>query len=161
MALVHEYLYANERLDRVNFGKYAQQLAEELQSSYARSGLVVVSVEAEPLDLPVGSAIPCGLILTELLTNSLKYAYPNGEGGEIKVGFARLESGLISLSCRDAGSGVAKNFDWQNAETSAADCKDPGQADGRRIDAGWEPRWGMLPRCGSLAKKELATNEHE
>src|SRR5579863_5937607 len=72
MALIHEYLYATEHLDRVNFGKYLQQLANELCMSYAiKSDLVGVHIEAQDIELPVDRAIPCGLILNELLSNAL------------------------------------------------------------------------------------------
>ncbi len=55
--------------------------------------------------------IPCGLILNELLSNALKYAYPSGGTGEISVQLAQLESGDISLSCEDRGAGIPTSFD--------------------------------------------------
>jgi two-component sensor histidine kinase len=116
MALIHEYLYANEHLDRVNFGDYVRQLARELCAAYAmESDLVSVAVEAYDIDVPVHRAIPCGLILHELLSNALKYAYPHGGSGEIAVRFVRLESGEFSLSCQDRGVGIPEGFDWQSS----------------------------------------------
>jgi PAS domain S-box-containing protein len=118
MALIHEYLYSTERLDRVNFGRYLEQLANELCASYAiKADLVTIAVDAEEIDVPVHRAIPCGLILNELLSNALKYAVPNGRSGEIHVRFARLPSGLLSLSCQDGGVGMPENFDWKNAKS--------------------------------------------
>jgi PAS domain S-box-containing protein len=115
MALIHEYLYATEHLDHVNFGAYLQQLANELCVSYAiRPDLVGVSVEAQDIELPVDRAIPCGLILNELLSNALKYGFPDGRSGRIGVNFARHESGGLSLSCRDDGVGIPEDLDWQN-----------------------------------------------
>jgi PAS domain S-box-containing protein len=115
MALIHEYLYASDNLDRVNFGKYVEQLANELCVSYAiESNLVSVIVEAEEIELPVHRAIPCGLILNELLSNTMKYGFPNGRSGRIRVCFARLESGGLSLSCQDDGVGIPESFDWKN-----------------------------------------------
>jgi PAS domain S-box-containing protein len=117
MALVHEYLYSTEHLDRVNFGKYVQQLAHELCTSYLISDLVGIEIEAEEIDLPVHRAIPCGLILNELLSNALKYGFPGGRSGKITVRFARLETGELSLSCQDDGVGVPESFDWQHSRS--------------------------------------------
>ncbi|HMF78150.1 MAG TPA: PAS domain S-box protein [Bryobacteraceae bacterium] len=118
MALIHEYLYATGHLDRVNFGKYVQQLASEICMSYAMvSDRLAVAIEAEEIDLPVHRAIPCGLILNELLSNAFKHAFPDGRGGKINVRLARLEAGEISLSCEDDGVGVPESFDWRNSKS--------------------------------------------
>jgi PAS domain S-box-containing protein len=118
MALIHEYLYGTEHLDRVNFGEYLQQLANELRISYAiRPDLVGIRIEAQDIELPVDRAIPCGLILNELLSNALKYGFPDGRRGQIGVHFARHESGGLSLSCRDDGVGIPENLDWQNPKS--------------------------------------------
>jgi PAS domain S-box-containing protein len=115
MAMVHEYLYATEHLDRVNFGKYVLELSNELCASYLISDLVIIAIEAEEIDLPVDRAIPCGLILNELLSNALKYGFPGGRSGKVTVRFARLETGELSLSCQDDGIGVLESFDWQHS----------------------------------------------
>ena len=61
-------------------------------------------------------AIPCGLILNELLTNALKYAFPGGRQGEIQVQLRRIEAGEILLACRgQTGVGVPEELDWQNS----------------------------------------------
>ena len=118
MALIHEYLYATEHLDRVNFGEYVHQLSHELGASYSiESDLVTVEVEAEDIDLPVHRAIPCGLILNELLSNALKYAFPDGRAGTIRVRFGRLESGGYSMVCSDDGIGIPEDFDWRNSSS--------------------------------------------
>ena len=131
MALIHEYLYATEYLDRVNFPQYLQRLADELCVSYAKSsGLVVINIGGGDLigagnivmgsgdiELPVNRAIPCGLILNELLSNALKYAFPDGRAGRIEIRFARLESGTLVLSCQDDGVGLPATLDWKNPQT--------------------------------------------
>jgi two-component sensor histidine kinase len=118
MALIHEYLYATEHLDRVNFGRYVQQLSSELSASYAvESDLVTVRVEAEEIDLPVHRAIPCGLILNELLSNAFKYAFRDGRSGEIVVRFAREDAEMLILSCTDDGVGIPETFDWENPKS--------------------------------------------
>jgi PAS domain S-box-containing protein len=118
MALIHEHLYATEDLTGLNFGDYAQQLASELCISFAiDSERLTVLVDAQPLELGVNRAIPCGLILNELLTNAIKYAYPGGRHGEIRIRFARAAAGRMSLSCEDDGVGSPEAFDWQKARS--------------------------------------------
>jgi two-component sensor histidine kinase len=116
MARIHEFLYATEHLDRVAFGKYVAQLSKELSASYSiASDLIAIRIHADDIDLPVHQAIPCGLILNELLSNALKYAFPGGRTGKILVRFIRLESGALSLSCTDDGIGIPESFNWQNS----------------------------------------------
>jgi two-component sensor histidine kinase len=111
MALIHEHLYGTEHLDGLNFAEYAEQLTNELCVSFAVDpARIFVTVEAEPLKLGVDVALPCALILNELLTNAIKYAYPHGRSGRIVVCFARLESGDLCLSCRDDGAGLPPGF---------------------------------------------------
>jgi PAS domain S-box-containing protein len=118
MALIHEYLYSTQHLDRVNFGQYVQQLARELCVTYAvEADMVSVDIEAEEIELGVHRAIPCGLILNELLSNALKYAFPDGRPGRIEVRFCRLESGELSLACQDDGIGMPQGFDWHNSQS--------------------------------------------
>ena len=74
-----------------------------------------LSVEAESIDLPVTFAIPCGLILNELVSNAFKHGFPNERAGTIMVRFTRLESGRLALVCSDDGVGIPEGFDWQNA----------------------------------------------
>lgn len=116
MALIHEHLYGTEHLDSVNFAEYAQQLSGELYTSFVGGyGLVSVTVDAQPLELGVDRAIPCGLILNELLSNAFKYAFPGGRAGEITVGFNQSAPGQLCLSVEDDGVGVPENLDWRNA----------------------------------------------
>ena len=113
MSLIHEFLYATDHLDRVNFGQYARQLAGELTYSYAiKPNLVQIDVDAQEIDLPVHRAVPCGLILNELLSNAMKYAFPDGRTGQIHIAFGRRESREVALSCSDNGVGIPATFDW-------------------------------------------------
>ena len=79
--------------------------------------MISVRIEAEDIDLGVHRAIPCGLILNELFSNALKYAFPDGRYGTIRVHFARLESGDLILSVADDGIGLPADFDWENSES--------------------------------------------
>ena len=118
MALIHEFLYSTEHLDRVNFGAYIERLGHGICSTYAlEPELVSVVIEAEEIDVGIHRAIPCGLIINELFSNALKYAFPGGRRGTIRVRFARLESGNLTLSVADDGVGMPVDFDWENAQS--------------------------------------------
>ena len=117
MSRIHEFLNATKDLDRVSFGKYAEQLTAELCEAYSIPSEVKVHVEVEEIDLPVDQAIPCGLILNELLTNTFKYAFPDRRCGEVTIRFVRQAGGNLSLSCSDNGVGIPESFQWQNAKS--------------------------------------------
>ncbi len=118
MALIHERLYGTDRLDRVNFGHYVRELTNELCAAYAVApGIITVEVEAMEIDLSVHRAIPCGLILNELVSNALKYGFPGGRSGTLTVRFMRLESGDLSLLCRDDGVGIPESFDFEGSKS--------------------------------------------
>ena len=116
MALVQEYLYSDDHLDRINFGKYARQLADQIGEAWtAGHEGVALHVEADAIELPVNRAIPCGLILNELVSNAFKHGFPDDREGTITVRVTPLESGRLSLVCSDDGVGIPDGFDWQNA----------------------------------------------
>ncbi len=119
MALIHEFLYAGKDMNNVNFGEYLKQLASGVCASYAVGpDPVDVTIETEEIQLPVHRAIPCGLIVNELLSNAMKYAFVDGRKGHIQVGVARLKTGTLLLSCVDDGVGIPENFDWRNAPST-------------------------------------------
>jgi PAS domain S-box-containing protein len=106
MALIHERLYQSGDLSTIDFASYLDELARELHLSYNadpdRIGLVV---EAEPSVLDMDRAIPCGLVLNELITNALKYAFPDpGRRGTVTVRLRRAE-GFVELAVEDDGAG--------------------------------------------------------
>ncbi|PWU10203.1 MAG: hypothetical protein C5B51_04715 [Terriglobia bacterium] len=107
IALIHEFLYGNDRLDRVNFAEYAQRLVPELHAACAGDPLrIALHIEAEPIELGIDRAVPCALILNELLTNAFKHAFPGGRDGEIRVSFRQSEPGMLELSITDNGVGA-------------------------------------------------------
>lgn len=121
MAGIHERLYGHERLDRIDFGEYAGALVQDLLVSYAAEGS---QVEAEyalcPVDLHIEQAVPCGLILNELVTNVIKYAYPNGAAGMVFVHLQQLPGQKLRLSVADRGPGLPAGFDWKNSSSMGA-----------------------------------------
>jgi two-component sensor histidine kinase len=117
MALIHEHLYGTGNLKRVRLDEYAEKLASELYIGYSPSEDVAIRVDAEPLELGVDQAIPCGLILNELVSNGLKYALPDRRKGEIAIKIVRPEPGFIAVTVRDDGAGLPADLDWRNAKS--------------------------------------------
>jgi two-component sensor histidine kinase len=116
MALVHERLYQAPDLARVDFAEYVRSLINYLYQSYSIApDRVRISVEVEPLDLGLDVAIPCGLILNELVTNALKHAFPGDSGGQIKVAFRRCGEDAFCLTVSDTGVGLPPDQNvWRN-----------------------------------------------
>lgn len=107
MALIHEQMYGDKDMDVVNFGEYAQRLARDLLDSFAAPAADVrLRFATDPVCLTMDRMIPCGLILNELITNSLKYAFPPGRGGEILVALRSSDAGTVTLTVADDGVGL-------------------------------------------------------
>ena len=118
MALVHEQLYNRERPDQLDFGEYVASLAGELFSAYSvHSGAIRLRLDLEPVLLDIDQAMPCGLILNELMTNSLKYAFPETHSGEILVALHATAEGRVTLRIADNGIGLAPGFDWRQSQS--------------------------------------------
>ncbi|MCX5883171.1 MAG: ATP-binding protein, partial [Deltaproteobacteria bacterium] len=122
MALVHEQLYQSEDFSRINFQDYLDTLIAHLRSSYERPGDIHVSVAAVGVEMSLDSAVPCGLLITELVTNALKYAFPAGQlrpgadGCEITVS-AEWDGAAYTLTVADNGVGLPADLDWTNTKT--------------------------------------------
>ena len=106
IALIHEHLSGTEHLDRIDFAEYAGQLLQELGSVYGdATGRVRIRLEAERIEMGIHRAIPCALILNELVTNALKHAFPDGRSGEIVVGLRLETADQLELWVEDNGIG--------------------------------------------------------
>lgn len=118
MALVHESLYRSENLARINFAEYAQALAMDILSSYESPDVPVrLQTELEPVVMSADLAIPCGLILTELISNAFKHGFPKGASGEIRVKLCRSSEGSCILSVEDSGTGMPAELDLEGTKS--------------------------------------------
>ena len=113
MALIHEKLYKSADLAHIDFKEYLTSLLYRIADTYKRKD-VVFSVEMEPLALDVNVGIPCGLIVNELVSNSLKHAFPDGKKGTIRVGINKNGNGSNVLVVADNGVSIPETVDFRN-----------------------------------------------
>lgn len=118
ISLVHGMLYRSRDLSRISIRKYVQDLMELLLAGTApEEGKVAVDLVVDDLQLLLDTAIPLGLIINELVTNSIKHAFPEGRMGRISLGLAADGECRISLDYRDDGVGVPEGFDLRGQRT--------------------------------------------
>ncbi|GFE69918.1 PAS domain S-box protein [Chroococcus sp. FPU101] len=119
MALIHEKLYQSQDLSRINFAEYIHYLATNLFRSYGiNTSIITLKTEISPrILLDVDEALSCGLIVNELISNSLKYAFPENQLGEITVKIQFLEQEGLVLLIGDNGIGLPSDFDLDNPKT--------------------------------------------
>lgn len=118
MALVHEKLYKSEDLTRIDLADYIHSLAYSLLETYrSGSNSVALRLEVEPCSLDIEMALPCGLMLTELVSNSLKYAFPNGRPGEIAIISSSGPANQVTLRVQDNGIGLPGECDLRSVSS--------------------------------------------
>lgn len=118
MALIHEQLYQTEHLDRVLAPRYLRSLTSYLFRSYGnRSGQVRLRLEVDEIWLTIDIAVPCGLLVNELLSNALKHAFATGAPGEARVELRPNGKGDLRLVVADDGIGLPQDLDLQNTPT--------------------------------------------
>jgi len=118
MALVHETLYQSKDFENVDFNGYVKSIENQLIRSYTGSS-DKIRLKREIEDIPVGldNAIPCGLIVNELISNSLKHAFPKDREGEIKIVLRAINSDEIELTVSDDGIGIPAEIDIEKTES--------------------------------------------
>lgn len=117
MAIIHENLYQTTNFSSINFSDYLTNLTSNLIASYqVNTGKVTLKEDLSKVDLVLDQAIPCGLLVNELITNSLKYAFPDGRSGEITINLTEQKN-RINLSIGDDGIGLPADFDILNSDT--------------------------------------------
>lgn len=113
IALIHERLYQSKDLAKIDFTGYIRNLVTHLFHCYGASSEVIdLNITADSVFLGVDKAIPCGLLINELVSNSLKHAFPPGMEGEIRIDLRRDANKKITLIVSDTGVGIPKNVDF-------------------------------------------------
>jgi two-component sensor histidine kinase len=118
MAMVHEKLYQSADLARVEFAGYTQSLLHYIWRAHgtAASGVRLI-LDLQPVSLSVNTAVPCGLILNELVSNALKHAFCNRAAGQVAVSLSGDTQGRVCLCVRDNGTGLPSGFDWRQSQS--------------------------------------------
>lgn len=117
MSLIHETLYRSDDLSHIRISQYLHNLMDTLFSAYSISpDRIQVKLNIDDILLDVESAIPCGLIVNELMSNTFKHAFPNDRAGEITIGF-HLADSVYTLSFSDNGVGIPAGFDYTQTES--------------------------------------------
>lgn len=118
MALVHEKLYQSEDLAKTDFAEYIRSLVTDLFRSYAISSRAIsLQLAVEEARLSIDTAIPCGLIINELVSNSLKYAFPAHQSGEIQITLKSDQPDHYILTVADNGTGFPADLDFRRTKS--------------------------------------------
>ncbi len=117
MALIHERLYQSDNFKSIDFGEYIVKLSNDLFHTYnCDASHVKFDIEVENIMVDVDTAIPLGLIVNELLSNSLKHGFPDAKSGDIKIKFHRYHDKL-QLIVKDDGIGLSGKIDYKNTDS--------------------------------------------
>ncbi len=117
MALIHERLYQSTDLKRIDFGDYITSLATELFHTYVSDrNLIELKINVEDILLDINTSIPLGLIVNELITNSIKHGFPNGRKGKINIDFY-LKNDHYEFAVKDNGIGFPEDINFQNTNS--------------------------------------------
>ncbi|HSF31536.1 MAG TPA: histidine kinase dimerization/phosphoacceptor domain -containing protein [Candidatus Tectomicrobia bacterium] len=118
MALLHETLQGSRDLARVDLADYLHRLVAELCRSYGTEAQpVTIQTQFAEVWVSTDTAIPCGLILNELLSNALKYAFPQGQQGNISIALRADPGQEVTLTVKDAGVGLPAGLDFRDSDS--------------------------------------------
>jgi two-component sensor histidine kinase len=118
MALLHEILYQSDDLALVDFAKYIRRMVEHLFRSYGvDSGQIRLHTEMDSVGLELDDALPSGLLISEVISNSLKHGFPDGREGEVRILLRRASATKVALVLSDNGVGLPADMDWVTSKT--------------------------------------------
>lgn len=116
MALVHEKLYQSGDFTRINLAEYIQDLVLNILKSYQSSERITLEMDCEPVWININTAIPCALIINELVTNSVKHAFPHDKTGKIIIKLHQKDDQII-ITCTDTGVGLPEDINLLQTST--------------------------------------------
>lgn len=118
MALVHEKLYQSKNFAKINFAEYTESLVNYLFKAYElHSGNVILELDIDEVDLNIDTAIPCGLIINELVSNALKYAFPHNRSGKVCISLHSERHKHFTLTIKDDGVGLPMDWDFKSVKS--------------------------------------------
>ena len=115
MALVHESLYKSDKLSEIELDHYIQTLAGQLQYSIEGYKSIEYQYDLDPVSVDIIQAVPCGIVVNELITNAQKHGFENMDSGKILITLKNKNDGIIALSVEDNGKGLPDDFSMENA----------------------------------------------
>ncbi len=116
MALVHENLYKADSFSRINMKNYIRSMTKRLISYIPENKNITIDIKIKDISLDINKAVPCGLILNEIVTNSLKHAFPEANKGNVSILFRRTNS-HFELTVKDNGIGLPEDIDVKKTES--------------------------------------------
>jgi len=118
MAFVHETLYGSDNLADIDFKTYISKVTSQMFQTFKISmDRIKLEVDAKNITLGIEQGVPLGLITNELVTNSLKYAFPENRSGEIVIRIRAVEKDSIEFIFSDNGIGIPEDLDWRNTDS--------------------------------------------
>lgn len=118
MSLIHEKIYRSADLAKIDLKEYIQDLANAiLQSRGVKTGTLILKIDIGNVQLGIDHSIPLGLIINELITNSLKYAFPGDRRGEIEVSLHFIDENALELRVSDNGVGIPYDVDFRKTDS--------------------------------------------
>lgn len=116
MSFIHDLLYQTKDFTNIDFSRYLENITSNIMNTYTLNKNITLNLAIESILLNLDSAIPCGLIVNELITNAFKYAFPAGKEGEISIELKR-NNNRVTLSVADNGVGIDKQVDYKTTES--------------------------------------------
>lgn len=116
MSIIHELLYQTKDFSKINFSAYISKIATNLVNSYSKNNNVELILKADPVYLNLDTSIPCGLIVNELVTNALKYAFNEVKKGKLKINLKQTKN-EIRLNISDNGKGIPKSINYKKTQS--------------------------------------------
>jgi two-component sensor histidine kinase len=116
MSFIHDLLYQTTDFTNIDFSKYLQSITSNIMNTYTLNKNIDLKLDVESIFLNLDNAIPCGLIVNELITNVFKYAFPDDRKGEINIALKQINNKVV-LSVADNGVGIKKQVDYKTTES--------------------------------------------
>ncbi len=153
MALIHQKLYQNKDLTTIDFHEYCSLLANEIRSIYSQQETVNIKLEIDNMHFDIDTAIPLGLILNELITNSFKYAFSESKENSLFISITKHEEGNYLLLVKDNGKGLPEDLDLKKV-------KSLGLRLVKRLSKQLHGSFECLNDNGSVFKVQFKNTEH-
>ncbi|MBC8184672.1 PAS domain S-box protein [candidate division KSB1 bacterium] len=117
MAAIHSQLSHSEDYSTIDYKEYVKKLVSNIFYSSQTSGHVKLHIDLDAITMSIDKAIPCGLLINEIVTNALKHAFPENRKGNLRIIMSSLENRNCEIIVKDDGIGIPKNFDIEKTKT--------------------------------------------